>query len=292
MIIDIAYNPASGQFRQAGLDILAAAFREHGFEPRLAATRPDGVDLPPDTRLVCVYGGDGAVRLVAGALGDRIADVPLCIMPAGTINLIARELGYAKKSREFAGQIAAAWRRGPGSWISSPLVDFVGTPVMACLSIGPDSAAVAHLSPKLKLRIGRYAYGVAALKLLWHWPRQRLNISAELADGSALETAGEAVFLARGRLYAGPFSLSRHARISSETFELVVMKKAGRLRFAAFGLAVMLGFSTDRLGLSRTWPVRAVQFGDCRLPVQIDGDCTGPCSGRAALRGPVVRYCI
>jgi diacylglycerol kinase family enzyme len=292
MMLDIVYNPASGHFQQKRLNALADAFSARGFQPRLAMTRPDGVSVPDDARLVCVHGGDGTLQMVAQALGERAGRVPLCIYPAGTVNLIARELGYASDPESFAGQVAAAWSRGAQSWVRSPLVDFDGTPVMACLSIGPDSAVVAGLSSTLKARIGRYAYLVSGFKLLGKWPRHTIEISAGLTDGDTVRTHAEAVFLARGRFYAGPFELSPKARVDADSFELVTLPKAGRLRCAGMMLALMAGLRPDSFGLTKSWTVRSVELGNGALPVQVDGDALPPRSVRAALGGPVVSYCI
>lgn len=290
--MDLVYNPAAGRFRPAQLDALIDALRSHGFAPRKIATTPAGVALSDDAELICVHGGDGAVRLTMEALGERAGTVPLCISPAGTINLVARELGYRSQPALLAAQIAEAWARGHDSWVQSPVISFGGVPVVACASIGPDSATVAHLSPALKQRIGRYAYVVAMAQLLWRWPRHRMGLRAELADGSTLETQAEAVFLARGRFYAGPFRLSKKAGLATETVELIVMPRAGRLHCTLFGLAVMMGLPLDKLGIARTHSVRAVEIGECSLPIQVDGDSTPPRAGRLAAAGHVARYCI
>lgn len=294
MHIDIAYNPAAGRYRGRQLDRLATAFRARGFEPRLHPTRPDGIDLPDDARLVCVHGGDGALRLVVRSLGERISDMALCISPVGTINLIARELGFVRNPEALAAQVAAAWARGQDTWVRSPLLTFGGEPVMACLSTGADSAAVARISTAAKARIGRLAYVTAAVGMLRDWPRRSVAVRAKLVDGTELETTGEAVFLARGRYYAGPFTLSRRARAEADTFELVVMERAGRARSAGLALGVMAGLPTDRLGLTRTWTVSEVDLIHEGLPVQVDGDIVAahPTASQARLSGQAVRYCI
>lgn len=289
--LDLVYNPASGQFRRSRLDALAAALAEQGFAPRPIATRSDGVDLSADAQLVCIHGGDGTVRLAVAAMGARVGTVPLCIAPCGTINLIAREIGYDREPQAFASQLAEAWARGPACWPRSPLVTCQASPVMACLSLGPDSAAVAAVSPVLKARIGRLAYLVAAGGLLWHWPRRRFAVRAELADGSWLEEQVEAAFVARGKFYAGPFTLSPRARLDSALIELVVMPRAGRWRTAAFALAIMLGLPVERLGLARRHSVRSLEIAAEGVPMQIDGDTIPARALRVEHSGLTARFC-
>ncbi len=291
MKLDLVYNPASGRFRQARLEALASALSARGFASRLVATRSDCVELSADAQLVCVYGGDGTLRQVVEALGERVEEVALCICPSGTINLVAREIGYRSDPGLFAAQLGEAWARGPACWLRSPLVTCAGVPVLACLSLGPDSAAVAAVSPVLKARIGRLAYLAAAGGLLWRWPRRRFAVRAELADGSWLEEQVEAAFVARGKFYAGPFTLSPRARLDSALIELVVMPRACRWRTAAFALAIMLGLPVERLGLARRHSVRWLEIAGEGLPLQIDGDTIAARSLRVAQSGLTARFC-
>ena len=291
--LHLVFNPASGQFRQERLEALTAALEAQGFDPVLVPSRIDGLMIPSEARLVCVFGGDGTLRLVAQALGDRIGDVALCVCPSGTINLVARELGYAADPGTFAARLAKAWARGPAAWVVSPLVETGTTPVVSCLSIGPDSLAVAGVSGALKARIGRLAYAVAGLKLLWRWPRAVLRIRAETPAGGVLVLDAEAMFVARGRYYAGPFRLSRAARLGSAGFELVTLPSASRMRCAAFMLALALGLRPERLGLARVQTVRTLTIDPGTMPVQVDGDtvsAAGPI--HIGMAGRAARFCV
>jgi diacylglycerol kinase family enzyme len=290
--LDLVYNPASGNFRQKRLDELARELARERFDVRLVATDPSGVAIAPDAQLVCIHGGDGTARMVAKALGERLRTVPLAISPVGTINLLARELGYSANPRRFAAALAGAWRKGEAGWLASPIARSEETPVLSCLSIGPDSVAVAGLSAPLKARIGRLAYLVAGLRHLRRWPRDGVMVHALLANGAELSAKAEAVFLARGRYYAGPFNLSPRARLEAEGLELVLLEKAGRLRSLAFALAVMSGLCPERLGLATIHTVSEVRFEGGSLPVQVDGDAIGAGPLTIAMSGYCARFCV
>jgi diacylglycerol kinase family enzyme len=292
MKLDLLYNPAAGSFRQADLEALARAFEMRGCAVDVTPTRPKGTELSGNADMVCVMGGDGALRQVVKAMGADAGRVPLCIAPAGTINLVARELGYRRKREEFAEQVLAAWQRGSESWMASPLFAFADHPIIACLSIGPDSAAVANLDPALKMKIGRYAYGAAAFRLLRDWPRRPVAVSGELADGTLFECEAEGVFVARGRYYAGPFSLSRRAALTSETFELVTLKRASRRASLAFGSALAARLPLDRIGLAEIRTVRRVALEDSGLPMQVDGDSVPLSAGEVAPSGMTLKFCV
>lgn len=292
MKLDLVYNPSSGGFRRAKLEQLVAAFEHFDWDVTLIETRPDGVTLSAGCELVCVHGGDGALRQTVRGLGKRAGKIPICISPAGTINLVARELGYHADPDKFAVQIAAAWGKGPQRWLRSPLFLFDNMPVLACMSIGPDSVAVSRISTSLKAKIGRYAYVFSALKMLAHWPQDPMPVKAQGVDGRIFEMQGEAVFVARGKFYAGPFSLSPRAQLGASTLELVVIERSTRLACLRFALAVMTGRDPAKLGLAKTFTVKWAEIGDGDLPTQVDGDQVPPVMGRICPSGQVVRYCV
>ncbi|ANY21351.1 Diacylglycerol kinase [Tsuneonella dongtanensis] len=272
MNLDLVYNPVAGSFRQARLDALVAAFERHGCTVRPVASarawRP--AEDPPD--LACIHGGDGTLRDAVQALGALADCVPLCIAPSGTINLVAREIGYVREPEALAAQVMAAWRQGPERWVRAPLYRLGELPVVSCLSIGPDSHAVAHVSGALKKRIGRLAYVVAMLRLLRRWPRQTMHVSGELADGTPFACEAGAVIVSHGALFAGPFRLSPNAALAADSVELIVLERTSRAGIAAFTAAALAGIPLDRLGLATFRSARRVVFDRCASPVQVDGD--------------------
>jgi len=109
---------------------------------------------------VLVAGGDGTVRAVAEAMDG--SGVPLTILPSGTGNLLARNIGLPLVDPEvmvraaFEGSTTpidigiAALRRADGSTEEHAFVVMAG--------MGLDAAMIANTSPKLKKRMGWVAY--------------------------------------------------------------------------------------------------------------------------------------
>ena len=292
MKIDLVYNPAAGNFRRRRLDALVAAFEARGAAVAPMPSRTDGARLSGDADLVCVHGGDGTLRDTVQALGDAAGRVPLAIAPSGTINLVARELGYAKDPGRLAGQVLSAWARGPDSWVRAPLYRLGDMPVVACLSIGPDSHAVAQVSGALKKRLGRYAYVVAIVRQLRRWPRATMAISGELADGAPFACEAEAAIASHGALYGGPFRLSPRAALAADSVELITLRRSTRLGTLALSGAAMLRLPLDRLGLAEIRTVRRVAFDRCVSPVQVDGDHMPDCAFAIGPSGIALRYVI
>ncbi len=292
MKIDLVYNPFAGNFREANLARLVDAFAREGIGASPIATRADGVPISSGADVVCVHGGDGTLRDTVRALGGDAGRVPLAIAPAGTINLVARELGYARDPVRLARQVREAWERGPDGWVRAPLYTLGELPVVSCLSIGPDSHAVASVSDALKRRIGRYAYVAATMRLLRRWPRAAMTIRGELADGTRFEEEAEAAIVSHGALYAGPFRLSPHAALARDSVELITLKNSTRLGTVALTVAAMLRLPIDRLGLANIRTARRIEFDRCVSPVQVDGDHIPECAYAIGPSGMTLRYVI
>ena len=292
MNIDLVYNPAADSFRARRLTRLVEAFAAHGIDARAMPSARDGVRLSGTADLICVHGGDGTLRDTVQALGDQAGSVPLAIAPAGTINLVARELGYQRDPAKLAAQVAAAWDRGPDSWVRSPLYRLGGMPIVSCLSIGPDSHAVATVSDPLKRRIGRYAYVVAMMRLLRRWPRDPLDIRGELADGTPFACTAETAIVSHGALYGGPFRLSGRAALKADSVELITVERSTRRGALALTAAAMLHLPVDRLGLAEIRTCRRIEFDRCVSPVQVDGDHISECAYAIGPSGLTLTYCV
>lgn len=292
MKMDLVYNPAAGSFREDRLNRLIGALSAQGFAVQPMASTAHGVRLTGSADLICVNGGDGTLRDTVQAMGPAAGSVPLCLAPAGTINLVARELGYVKSPVALAKQIADGWHRGAEGWVRSPLYTLGDIPIVSCLSIGPDSHAVAGVSAGLKKRIGRYAYAVAMMRQLRKWPKATMPIRGELVDGTPFETQAEAAIVSHGALYGGPFRLSRAAALQANSVELITLSHSTRARTAALMTAAMLSLPVDRLRHVEIRTCRRIEFEECVSPVQVDGDHMADCAYAIGPSGLTLQYCI
>ena len=288
--LDLVYNPVSGSFSDDHLEALRDALIEAGF--RVTPTTAAGARLSGEADLVCVHGGDGTLRDTVQALGERAGSMPICVAPSGTINLVARELGYPRSPRRFAEAVREAWDRGPESWVQSPLYRLGDMPIVSCVSIGPDSHAVARVDSRLKQRIGRYAYVVALAQQMREWPRDTMTIRGELADGERFEYEAEAAIVSHAALYAGPFQVSPGARLGADSVELITVKRATRLGTIALSLGVLLRLPLARMGIADIRTCRRIEFDRCVTPVQVDGDHMPECAFAIAPSGLTLSYVV
>jgi diacylglycerol kinase (ATP) len=247
-------------------------------EPVTTEAGPDRpIALEPGADIVCVVGGDGSVRHAAKAIYDSKRRLSLAAWPGGTINLFQREVAKAKTPFGFANETLSGTHRTTHYGVYAGNSFFLG-----CLSIGPDAHAVAGVSLPLKRALGRLAYGVALTKLLWHWPRSELRLKID-----AVTHHCEAIYIANGTYFAGPWSFAPTARRTEPRFHIVALRKADRTRYLGFMLRVMLGRSMKDHPNYIVAEASACHIdADAPCPVQIDGDIEGSLPMTVAIATP------
>jgi YegS/Rv2252/BmrU family lipid kinase len=150
-----------------------AALAEHDFTGTLwLETTEDDAGVTMAKRaidetvdLVVVAGGDGTVRVVCGKLA-RTA-IPVAVLPAGTGNLLARNLGISLDLKKALSEVLG----GTDRRIDSVQVegDELGTDRFVVMAgLGLDAAIIADAPDDLKKRVGWAAYIVSTLKNLNH----------------------------------------------------------------------------------------------------------------------------
>ena len=127
------------------------------------------------TGLVVACGGDGTVTACAGALAGT--SVPLLVVPCGTGNLLARNLGLPRDARQ-ALELGLAAEPWAADLLLARADGMPDTYVTAMAGAGLDAEIMAGADRRLKNLIGWPAYGVAALRHL-RVPRLRLTVGLD-----------------------------------------------------------------------------------------------------------------
>ena len=118
-------NASAGTIERQGAgtlrDVLASAFEKHGIAAALeflpgselgsAAERARQQVVDGKLDAIVVGGGDGSVRTVASVLAG--SNIPLGILPLGTLNHFARDLGISVVAERAVAIIGAG--SGPGA---------------------------------------------------------------------------------------------------------------------------------------------------------------------------------
>lgn len=281
MHIALVYNPHMAADRLAKVARLAWVLQSRGHRPTHHDSQTfRAADLAEPADLICICGGDGTAQLVISGQGDCAALPPLAVYPTGTINLLARELGYPEDPEAFARRIED--QREP---VSSRLAAINGRTFLCCVSVGADAHAVAALSEPLKARIGRLAYLAALLKVMARWPRQAMQVTC---DGEAINA--EALFVLRGRFYAGPWVLDPQAALGNDRLRLIALPQARRRDLLALILHAVTGSKRLPGGLILRDASQISIRSAAPVPLQIDGDAGGTTPLEIAMTPARVRF--
>lgn len=262
-VVQLFVNPASGGYSARRITALTRAFEAGGARTLVSeASALSPPEIAAEATHVCVVGGDGTVRHVAAALAASGRRLPLTQYPAGTINLLSRETGAPKHAGRFAARVLTAARR---SHYGATVGD---QPFLYCVSVGPEGEAVERVSAALKRRIGRFAYAAAFLRTAIAWPRPALQVRA---DGQTV--ACEAVYVAKGRFFAGPWSFAPRADLTDGLLHVVALRRARRRDYALFVLDMLLARDPGRRnGVAAFACTELTIDGPAGLAVQGDGD--------------------
>ncbi len=263
-VIQLFSNPLSGSYSTRLVADLRAEFVLQGATVIDSESSPrQRAVIDPRADRVCVVGGDGTVRHVAIAITNAGRAVPLIPYPGGTVNLMQLEIRLPTQIEAFVSHALAT--TAPTRQFSVRIND---TAFLACASVGPDSYAVAALSEGLKRWIGKLAYVVAFLGVLWRWPRSHITLTT---PQQAIDC--EAFYIAKGRFFAGPWSFAPDARLDVPLLHVVTIAHLSRWIYLRFSLAMLLRRDVARLPGVTTFECAALEANSVTaLPVQGDGD--------------------
>ncbi len=278
----VVYNPIAGWRRPGLLEQVVAALESMGARVviRRTSTRGDAERLARAARdegydRLLVAGGDGTINEAVNALAGSA--LPLAIVPMGTANVLATEIGLEAEARA----IAETALDGPVARIALGQVQGRDAPprlftLMA--GVGFDAEVVRSVDPRVKQRLGKFAYVLATLKLLLRYRTPRYVVHA-----NGRQFAVGSVVLANGRHYGGAFVCAPEARLDRSSLELCLMQARGRRAIVRYALALALGRLHRQPDVEIIATREATIEGREGDPIQGDGDILGVLPARIAI---------
>ncbi len=269
----LIYNPYAGKIRRnpGTLQRTTAALARANVNPRVVATDAAGhatllarQAAEQGADLVLVLGGDGTVNEVANGLA--YSDVALGVLPAGTANVLAMELGLGSHLNRAIQRLArASPRRIALGRLTS--ADGVSRYFLCMAGAGLDAKIVHQVDSVLKDRAGKLAYWAAGLA---QFP-QRLEPLDVLVQGQIYHCG---FFLAsRVRNYGGDMEIAGGSSLRRADFEVVLFEGSNPMRYAWYMLGVLLRRVQKMNGVRTVSAECAEILSGAHL--QIDGEYAG-----------------
>lgn len=243
---------------EADLRFVAAAELRAMAEAALRDVRAGRIDA------VAVGGGDGSVNAMANVLAGT--GVPLGVLPLGTLNHFAKDLGMPQELDAAAEAIARAVpRRVDAAEVNGRV--FVNNSLL-----GVYPYMVADRERRRRLHgLGKWAaMSLAFLRMLWRFPRHRLRLAIA---GRQRPYRTPCLFVGVNAYEVELFREQRRRGMDRGELWLLVAKHGDPLRFAwfafraaFFGLSPSADFELMRVAAVEVRPKAA------RVRVAVDGE--------------------
>ncbi len=273
--IYVVFNPVAGRTDPEAFRALLAercAAREQIYELYETAAEDDPAELARAAlrqgyRRFAAAGGDGTVAAVADGLVG--SEATLGILPAGTANVLAAELGVPAD----LGQAIDLLLEAPATrTIDATLMG--GRHYFLHIGVGITSLMQRDTSREQKRRFGRLAYLATAARWLLNFQPARFMI---VVDGERYRRSASQVMIANGGALGGAAMRWAEAVDPSDGQIDVCVLYAQTVRdYVATALSMLIG-RQHSLGRIKVYPARTRISLNTRppLPVQADGELSG-----------------
>jgi YegS/Rv2252/BmrU family lipid kinase len=279
--VAVVINPVKAE-ADAARDAIIIACRKGGFpDPVFFETEADDPGFSMTRRamekgfdLVLAAGGDGTVRSVAEVLTGH--DTPLGLLPLGTGNLLARNLGadLGDPHRNVDIALFGEERAIDMATFRTELADGSVQDHAFCVmgGAGFDAQIMTDTKDELKRLVGWAAYGEAGVRHLFaapRWARFRID------DGEWQSRRVRSVMAANCGILTAGMVLVPQAKINDGVLDIVVMSPRSTLEWALMAAKVVFRQRRD-LPVIEFFAAKKVRV-EFHEPIesQVDGDGTG-----------------
>src|SRR5438477_1063632 len=183
-------------------------------------------------QLVIACGGDGTINEVVNGLanaqnGDR---VPMALLPAGTANVLAKELELSWDILKAAEQLVRGEVRDIALGLATPLEQpEKARYFLSVAGAGPDGRITYAVDLELKARLGILAYWWQGAREVLNYKFTRFRVTGE---GQLREVS--LVIVGRTKHYGGPFKITTGADLFEDQFEFVGLTSQSGLKYLSY----------------------------------------------------------
>jgi diacylglycerol kinase (ATP) len=283
----LIYNPTSGGRRHrrfAEIERAVAILGAQGVKVELAPTAEAGhaqvlarEAVAQHREMVIACGGDGTVNEIINGLAG--SDVPMALLPAGTANILAKELripwDIPNAARLIPDGIVRRIALGVARHVNGGASAYVPPEGRYFLSVGgagPDGAIVNAVDPALKKKTGVLAYWAEGAKQLISY-----DFPEMIVHSGGQERRASIIVIGRTVNYGGPFKITTGANLFEDSFEMLINSTRSRLRYAACLPMLWLGKLRAMRGIDAWKSTEVICEPASHGPVfaQLDGEPAG-----------------
>lgn len=241
----LIYNPVAGRNhparRAAEIRAIVEVLRGAGFNLEVRPTTGPGsarglacASVSAGAEVIIVCGGDGTLNDVANALA--LGSCPLAILPGGTVNIAAKDLGLphdpVAAARELTRVRPLRISLGRVTWHS---VEPKSRYFLSVAGVGFDAYVVHSLPWEFKSAFGIGAYCWEAVRQAWRYAFPRF-----VCRSGGKELRGTMGVFQRTERYAGWLHLAPGASLLSDRMKLCLFAGRGLWRYSLYVGAVAL----------------------------------------------------
>jgi diacylglycerol kinase (ATP) len=259
-------NPGSGKNDTDWSTLINEYFSQKGITYELfGLTNPvDKAHLSEKLRTsqankIIAVGGDGTIKLLAGHL--KGSSIPLGIVPAGSANGLARELGISVDPSSAFETIIT------GEPKAIHLLNINNELCIHLSDIGFNAFVIKKFEDENTR--GMIGYAKAAWKVLWQHAKMEVKL---LIDDQIITREAAMVVIANATMYGNGVSINPFGSLYDRLFEVVVIRKV------SFTEILKMRFTKKKFNRKKTemYQVNSVSIKSTnRVHFQVDGEYLG-----------------
>jgi diacylglycerol kinase (ATP) len=275
-LIILISNPVARQGSLNRFEDASSFLQKKGYETRILLTRTsrDAIRLARESVreepfAVIAAGGDGTINEVINGMAG--SDVPLGILPLGTTNVLAKELGIPEDMRSA---LEVAVSREPktvslGRIELNPDTDSVYVRYFCLMAgIGFDATAVRGVDYILKKKSGKAAYILSGIKTFLNYSPNQLFYHI---DGK--EYTGFSSITCKAAKYGGHFKIAPDATLEKPELFTCIFQGKKRTDLLRYVFRVVTGRHRQEHDVVYIKSENLTVHGSA--DVQVDGDYIG-----------------
>jgi YegS/Rv2252/BmrU family lipid kinase len=278
----LIHNPnagSGGNTRRTKVDEARRILESRGIRADLRETTAPGEAIEIAKRaatdgrqLVIACGGDGTINeVVNGLAGSQNGHrVPLALLPAGTANVLAKELELSWDIPKAAEQLASGEVREIALGLATPLEQPERARYfLSVAGAGPDGRITYAVDLELKARFGILAYWWQGAREVFNYKFHHFRVTGE---GQSREVS--LVIVGRTKHYGGPFKITTEADLFEDQFEFLGLTTQSGLKYLSYLPTLWMGDLRKEEGVYFWKSDRLVceAIDDNPIYAQVDGE--------------------